>query len=681
MNSVNEFPHAVLEDENVFIEMSDGARLAARIWRPDTALERPVPAILEYIPYRKRFGTAVRDEVMHAYLAGHGYACVRVDLRGSGESDGVLADEYLQQELDDGCEVIEWIADQPWCDGCVGMIGISWGGFNGLQIAARRPPALGAIITVCSSDDRFSDDIHHMGGCLLGDNLSWASVMFSYNTLPPDPELVGERWRQMWMDRLEGSGLWLETWLSHQTRDAYWRHGSVCENYDAIACPVLAVSGWADGYSNAVFRLLANLKVPRKGLVGPWGHQYPHLGTPGPAIGFLQEVVRWFDHWLKGRETGLMDEAMLQGWMQDSVAPTSQYEYRPGRWVGEAEWPSPDIHPRAYALAPGRLVDNHSDRKATSHETVSIQSPLSLGLFAGKWCSYASGPDLAHDQRQEDGGALVFESAPLPVPLEILGAPVLECEVAADTPVAMVAARLSDVRQDDSVTRVTYGLLNLTHRNSSEAPEPLQPGSFYRIRLHLNEIAQSIPAGNRLRLSLSTSYWPLAWPSPQPARLTFRLEDARLILPQRVPRPGREPRLAEFDAPEGAPPPARTALRTEEHSWVVRRDLANDLSTLEVTNDQGSWRFDDIDLTYSSAAWEWYSSRANEYDTVTGETLWERSLSRPGWGVRTRTRMRLTSTADHFVLHARLDAYESTPHGETRVLSRNWDVEIPRECV
>ncbi len=193
MKIVDSLPFAVDEEPNVFIPMSDGVRLAARIWRPRT--DRPVPAIMEYIPYRKRFGTAQRDEVMHPYIAGHGYACVRVDLRGSGESDGVLEDEYLQQELDDGCEVLAWLARQPWCNGRIGMIGISWGGFNGLQIAAMQPPELKAVVAVCASDDRFADDVHHMGGCLLGDNVSWASVMFAYNTLPPDPALVGERWR------------------------------------------------------------------------------------------------------------------------------------------------------------------------------------------------------------------------------------------------------------------------------------------------------------------------------------------------------------------------------------------------------------------------------------------------------------------------------------------------------
>ena len=429
IRTATELPHRVREIEHFWVPMRDGCRLAARAWLPEDAATHPVPAILEYIPYRKRDSTAGRDSIMHPYFAGHGYACVRVDLRGSGDSEGLLHDEYLEQELADGGEVIGWIAAQPWCSGAVGMIGISWGGFNALQIAARRPEALAAVVTVCSTDDRYADDVHYMGGCVLGDNLSWASTMLAYNSCPPDPELVGERWRAMWLERLRHNRPWLESWLRHQHRDAYWRHGSICEDFSAVRCPVLAASGWADGYTNAVFRLLAGLHVPRKGLIGPWSHKYPHLGVPGPAIGFLQECLRWWDQWLKGIETGVMAEPMLRAWMQDSISPWTTYEERPGRWIGEPSWPSPNVEDRTLPLAehriaaPGEPIEDH---------TVAIQSPLSVGLFAGKWCSYAAAPDLPHDQREEDGGALTFDSDRLAAPLEILGAPVVELQLSVD---------------------------------------------------------------------------------------------------------------------------------------------------------------------------------------------------------------------------------------------------------
>jgi len=674
MRIVSEFPYRVECHDPVWIPMDDGVELCARLWLPAGAETRPLPAILEYIPYRLRDGSARRDAQHHHYFAGHGYASIRVDIRGSGDSGGVLTDEYLEQELVDGEAILRWLAAQPWCDGRVGMIGISWGGFNGLQLAARQPPELCAVVSVCSTDDRYADDVHYMGGCLLGDNLSWASTMFAYNSLPPDPSVVGEDWRAMWHRRLEGGGLWLATWLEHPHRDAYWRHGSICEDFSRVKVPVLAVSGWSDGYSNAVKRLVASLPDLCQGLIGPWSHKYPHLGEPGPAIGFLQECVRWWDQWLKGRDTGVKEEPALKVWIQDSMPPTTHVGCRPGRWVAEPCWPSPNIVHYKLPLSPDRL---HLDgRPGEEEHELTVQSPLTCGLFAGKWCSYAAGPDLAHDQRQEDGGALTFDSPPLAAPLEVMGAAVVEMELAADRPVAMVAARLCDVAPDDKATRVTYGLLNLTHRESHASPSPLEPGRRYRVRLQLNDVAQVFPRGHRLRLSLSTSYWPLAWAPPEPVRLTLFVRGSELHLPVRPPRE-EDSRLAPFAEPEAAPSIDTTRLEPGHHNWYVHRDLARDLSTLEVINDNGRIRLEDSGIEVATRAVETYSSRDDDVDTLEGTTHWERSLSRGDWAVRTVTRTRLTSDAETFRLHATLDAFE----GETRVFCRSWDLCLPRSLV
>jgi len=397
------------------------------------------------------------------------------------------------------------------------------------------------------------------------------------------------------------------------------------------------------------------------------------MGIPGPAIGFLQETLRWWDLWLKGIETGMTDEPMLRVWMQDSVPPTTHYTYRSGRWVGEPSWPSPHINERRLLLAPGRLTDTH---ETVGQTELTIQSPLTVGLFAGKWCSYAAGPDLAHDQRQEDGGALVFESAPLSERLEILGAPMLELEVAADKPVAMVAVRLSDVAPDDKATRVTYGLLNLTHRESSESPSPLVPGRRYRVVVKLNEIAQSFPEGHRLRVSISTSYWPLVWPSPTSVRLTVVTGVSVLTLPVRGPR-AQDSELPAFLEPEGAPPLRETVLQPAHYNWWVTRDLATDVSTLEVLNDEGVVWLDEIGLELKRKGVEKYSSLGDDIGSVRGETLWERGLRRSDWSVRTITRTVLTSDITHFRIRADLDAYE----GDVRVFARSWDETIPRNLV
>ncbi|MDF0601567.1 CocE/NonD family hydrolase [Psychromarinibacter sp. C21-152] len=677
MKTVTEFPHEIVEEENVFIPVTDGLHLSARIWRPKGSEEAPVPAVLEYIPYRKRFGTAVRDERTHPYLAGHGYACIRLDIRGSGESDGVLTDEYLQSELDDGVAALHWIADQPWCDGNIGMMGISWGGFNGLQIAAMQPEPLKAVVTMSSTDDRYSDDIHHMGGCLLGDNLSWSSVMFSYNTMPPDPALVGDRWRDMWLERLDGSGLWLKTWLQHQRRDAYWRHGSVREDYSAIKVPVYAISGWADGYTNSVFRLMENLDVPRKGLVGPWGHIYPHFGRPGPAIDFLSELLRWWDRWLKGIDTGIEDDPMICAWMQDSAPPNPEYDYRPGRWVGEDDWPAPRVTPQRFVIAEGRTLRPEGERPSHKEGQVEldVQSPVTLGLHSGKWCSYANGPDLADDQRSDDGGALVFQTEPLEEDIELLGRPEVELELASDRPVAMVAVRLSDMRPDHQVTRITYGMQNLTHHESREDPEELEPGRFYRVRVPLCYIAQRVPKGHRVRLSVSTVYWPLAWTPPEPVRLTIRTEKSTLTLPCRA--AVAEETIPDFGTPVQSPGPALTTVQPPEHEWLIRQDLGRRWTELYVTDDRGVMRLDDIGLTVGAHAVESYGARPGDFTSATGETEWIRTLERDDWRIETRTRTRLTSDRENFYLTAELDAWE----GDARVRSLSWNETIPRDML
>src|SRR4051812_2824844 len=272
---VEQVPCEVDEIENVWIELPDGCRLAARLWLPRDARKKPVPALLEYLPYRKRDLTRSRDERIHPYFASQGYACVRVDIRGSGDSDGLLVDEYSARELEDALEVLAWIAGPPWCDGGIGMFGKSWGGFNALQIAALAPPQLKAVISVCASDDRYADDAHYMGGCLLNENLVWGANLLAYAACPPDPQVSGEAWRKRWLERLEQMPLYPARWLRHQRRDDYWRHGSVCENYTAIRCPIFVIGGWADGYTNAVPRLLAGLRVPRKGLYRPLGPRLP----------------------------------------------------------------------------------------------------------------------------------------------------------------------------------------------------------------------------------------------------------------------------------------------------------------------------------------------------------------------------------------------------------------------
>ena len=473
---MTDLPFQVERTPNTWITLADGTRLAARIWRPVT--DEPVPAILEYLPYRKGDLMAGRDEPLGTWFAGHGYAWVRVDIRGTGDSDGIITDEYTVQEHDDGLEAIAWIASQPWCTGSVGMIGISWGGFNGLQIAARRPPALKAVISMCSTDDRYADDVHYDGGCVLNwDALPWASIMFALDGLPPDPR-VRDDWRETWMRRLEETPPFIEEWLSHQRRDAFWRHGSVREDYGAIEAAVYMVGGWADGYTNAIGRTLAGLPGPKKGLIGPWPHSWPHVADQGPRIDFLHEALRWWDRWLKGIDNGIDGEPVLTAWLQEPAGPRELHLDRPGRWVREDAWPPPSAVPRRLHLAD----DGSLGERAAAEGTRSHTGLQHHGLHAGTWCPYGPEADFPPDQREEDALCLVFDTAPLPERLELLGHPVVHLRVAADRPDAFVMARLCDVAPDGTSTLISRGSLNLTHRDSHEDVTAGRAGTDVRRR-------------------------------------------------------------------------------------------------------------------------------------------------------------------------------------------------------
>jgi putative CocE/NonD family hydrolase len=657
-----EFPRRVREIEHTWIPLSDGCRLAARIWLPDDAEEDPVPAVLEFLPYRKNDGTVARDAKRQPYLAGFGYATVRVDMRGTGESDGILEDEYTEQEQEDALELIAWLAEQPWCTGAVGMWGISWGGFNALQVAARRPPALKAIMTLCSTDDRYADDVHYRGGCVLAlDMLHWASSMMTWNARPPDPRLAGESWRQTWLERLEAANAWIEPWLTHQRRDEYWKQGSICEDYSAIECPVYAVGGFADGYTNAVPRLLEGLSVPRKGLIGPWAHAFPDDASPGPSIGFLQECVRWFDHWLKGIENGVMDEPVLRVWMQESVEPQPTYEERPGRWVAEPSWPSPHVETQRLDL-PGE-------------DERSLRAVQSTGTQAGAWTAEGQSADLATDQRPDDAFSITYDFEPLAERLEILGLPSVTLALAVDRPHALVCVRLCELFPDGTSALVTRGLLNLAHRASHEEPSALEPGSRYEVRVPLDVAAHSFPAGHRLRVAVSPAYWPWAWPSPEEVTLT--VFGGRLELPVRAPRAENE-ELAAFQDPEHSPPLEIGETEAGPQGRTIRRELATGLVEQIFDWDLGgASRLVAIDLDTSDSSHTVYSIVEGDPLSAAVRFRATSGMGRGDWSTRSQVTSSMTSDAANFHVEAELTVTEN----ENEVFTRTWRFAIPRDHV
>ncbi|WP_410012795.1 CocE/NonD family hydrolase [Sodalis sp. C49] len=652
-------------EETVWITLADGCRLAARLWLPDSP--EPVPAILEYLPYRRRDRHRGDDAILHPALAGAGYAAIRVDMRGAGDSDGLMNDEYTAQEWADACEVIAWIAAQPWCAGAVGMIGISWSGFNALQIAALRPPALKAIVTACSTDDRYADDMHYMGGVLLNDNLQYGATLFTWTPTPPDPAIVGERWREMWLERLQAMDPPpAARWMRHAVRDDYWRSGSVCEDYSAIQIPVLAIGGWADGYTNTVLRLLENLSGPRKGLIGPWGHAFPHIATPGPQIDFIGYVTRWFDHWLGNKPTGIMDEPMLTYWLQEAEPPRARYTVRRGRWAAERQWPAGATVPRRLHLSPGGLREDAPEPFA-----VSVCSPATTGIASGEWCPYGWGPDMPGDQRGDDAGSACFDGPATVAALQIVGRPVINIQLAADRRQAMIAVRLNAVGPDGVSIRITYGLLNLTQRNGHDRCEPLVPGERYTVRLPLKAVAFELPAGFRLRVAVSTAYWPLA--APLPARAVLTLHGGAIDLPLRseATAPCAAPDLGAPWSPPAVP--ARVLVPPQRGRLRLIRDMDDGDTTLEVVRNLGALLLEETGLRLDALGRETYKVNALDPLSATSQAVRSAGFQRGDWHARLEVTHRLSADNDGWRLESSLDAFDH----DRPFFSRRWDEYFP----
>ena len=520
--------------EHCWIEMPDGVRLAARIWLPESARSEPVPAIFEYIPYRKVDMVRARDERNHPYLAENGFAALRIDMRGSGDSEGQMSDMYSWDELEDSRHIIEWLTQQPWCNGKVGMFGTSWGGTASLQANVDAPAALKAIIAVCATHDRYEDDIHHMGGCLLTDSIEWGATLPTILGAPQSLN-IGEDWRIHWENRLEKLAFPLDDWLRNEDRGSYWRHGSVVYQADRLRAPMLCVGGWADRYSNSVMSLIDRRPDLTWGIVGPWGHHYPDKGHPGPGIGFQEVMLDWWRHWLLADETTTPGWPRVRAWIREFDTPADSIDKRSGKWVQSAA-PKECTNPVNWYLANGSLIESRS----------TLRSDLPLDLHVG-----TTGADTGYfgrfgglppDQRGDDDASLCFNTEPLEKDLLIYGALELDLELEADDPRRQLCLRLNDVAPDGTSARITWAVRNLVLNDDLDAPETPVPDGRRTIYIRFPYTAYRIRAGHKLRLAVSQSYWPMVWTPPTIGRVTL----FGGCLTVRVPKTNPEPLAVEF---------------------------------------------------------------------------------------------------------------------------------------
>jgi putative CocE/NonD family hydrolase len=575
----------------------------------------------------------------------------------------LLRDEYLPQEQADAAEAVAWLAAQPWCNGAVGMRGVSWGGFITLQTAALAPPALKAIMPMCCSDRRYTDDAHYVGSGFALTGLKWATSFKSVMAGPPDPETFGPGWEAAWMERLEAAPPIAAQWLSHQREDQYWRQGSVVFNPGAIRCPVYLVGGWVDPYNEAIPRLLETLEVPTKALIGPWTHGYPQPAAPGPGLDWIDEEARWWLHWLAGEVTGVMDGPRVWAFLAEQSAAQAAPGPMTGRWVAEANWP-PRTTELSFGLAPGRLTEGAGEAALAELDGGGV-----VGLQTPEWVPFAP-PQYPQEQSPDDEQALTFDSQPLDAAIDLLGAPVVRLRIAANAAVAKIAVRLTEVTPDGGSWLVSQGVVNLTHREGHAAPEPLAPGQFYDIELPLYLTGRRLRAGSRLRLALSESLWPLLWPSPTAVRLQFDLGATSLRLPQRVPS-GPEP---PFPIPILAPSPGAGRGDPE-----IRRDVTADG---QVEFDE-YWPLSAGHIRATGTTIERtgpnIEARLMPGDPNSGRwRVWQKvRYTRGDWDCQVESAVELTSTAADFEVRERLTARRS----KRVVFEREDRTTVPRDLM
>ena len=547
--------------QEAWIPMRDGVRLAADLHVPKGGKGKErFPVLLEYLPYRKTEERGDRYG-LYAYFVRRGYIVARVDIRGTGNSEGRLIEyEYSEQEQKDGEDVIAWLARQPFSSGQVGMFGISWGGFNSLHMAMRNPPALKAIIAIDATDDLYEDDVHFMDGGMHVD--SWEMSMDLANAMPGAPGYVVDE--AFFRDRFD-TPPWMLTYKRQQRDGPFWDRTALKTRYDSIRIPTFMIGGWYDGYRDSVPRVLEHLKAPVKAIVGPWSHFFPHDAQPQPRIEWRHEAVRWFDQHLKGRDTGIMAEPRFAVFVRRWHPPGSDLDVIPGEWRWEEGWPIARIQPRPFYPQPNHTLGAASPGSAT---TAGGASPAAAGpAGAAHQLRYvptsgieAGGPvmwwgDMAPDQRPTDALALVYDSDPLEEEVEILGLPRAVLNASADAPLARWFARLSDVAPDGTVTLITGAGFNGAHRESARNPKPLEPGRPVTLDIEMHFTSWVFPKAHRIRLAVGNSQWPMIWPTPYPMTTTLHLggpDPTRLLLPV-VPR-------ADRPAPKFLPPEADPKL-------------------------------------------------------------------------------------------------------------------------
>lgn len=637
-----------MTESEVRIPLSDGHFLATTLYLPDPALG-PQPCLVEALPYRKDDQTSSYAESYRSLRDQHHYAVARIDVRGTGSSSGDAVDEYQEAEQRDLVEAIAWLAEQEWCSGAVGMWGTSYSGFNSLQLACERPPALKAICAIYATDDRWTDDVHWRGGARkLIDLVDYCHYMTPMCVLPPVPAVWGEGWEFEWRRRLAANEPWLLTWLRQNRHGPYWDHGSLRLGgtrlgYDRIQCPVMIVAGWADGYRNNSFRTVAALAaagVPHRLLAGPWAHADATTAMPGPRIDLQAELAAWFDTWLRP-ESGATHEDRCEVFVRSSTRPAVDLDLHEGRWLRLPTVPPTTEHalglpgPQELAVAPD------------------------VGTAAWIDCAGHLPWGLSGDQAPDDARSLTWEFPPPSAP--VVGHPVARLRVSADQPLASLSVKLCDVFPDGTSALVSRGTLDLTYRDGVHGrPALLVPGRVYDVEVALDACSYAWDAAQSLRVSIAGADWPNTIAPPAP--VTLRIHGGELVLPVLV---------GDFPAPVLPAGAEHSSESAEGVSWSITDDVLARTTTARTRVESA------YETPYDGRSHEVYVGevsvdRRTFAQHAHADTTFE--LSWPGIDVHVRSMLEVEITAAGYDV-----TIQTVAHLEgVEVSRRDWFEHIPR---
>jgi len=647
--------------ESDWLTMTDGVRLSVTFFRP--VPRHPgdkFPVLFEFLPYRKEDSFYLRDYPIYSYFVRRGFIMAKVDIRGTGSSEGIVPPrEYSELELEDAVEIIDQFSRMPDTNGRVGMWGISWGGFNSIQVAMRQPPALKAILAIDASDDLFHDDVHYIDGAYHVD--SYELSIDHENGLPQTPDYKLD---EAYFQNRFNSYPWFLMYLKQQKDRFFWRRNSLRWSYDKIRIPAYIIGGLLDGYRDSVPRMLENMKIPIKAEIGPWVHAWPDNGVPGPNYEWRHEAVRWWDYWLKERDTGILDDPRFVVFVREGQGPDLNLKMTPGHWIC-TDWPIPGTSWKKFFPGKNHQLQACPDKSAVE----ALRYVPSYGIATGLWWGEPTG-----DMRPDDAGSLVFDSPVLEERFEMVGFPKVHLQVSADAPLANWIARLEDVQPDGTVSLVTGALLNGSQRHSRLSPELLIPGETYDIEFEMHFTTWTFKPGHRIRLAVSNALFPMIWPTPYSMITKLHLGNKNTYLELPV-IPSAERKAPKFKAPE--PREQRPDARHlggeawPQGVYELKHDLWSSTVSFrwEGTNDfeiQGC-RY----LTYEKNYYETNDERPEE-SRFRGEAGHRIELK--GRQLYLRTTIDLHSDKKNFYVTFRRELFEN----EALVREREWIETIPR---